>query len=72
MCVVFEGMKYTIFWFHLLLGQVKRSGYAKRAGIRVNDRITRINDTYASFLTLKEAQLLIRESGKHVRIYVVG
>lgn len=51
---------------------VKRSGYARRAGIRVNDIITRINETIAKTLTLQEAQLLIRESGKYVRIYVTG
>lgn len=51
---------------------VKRSGLARRAGIRINDRITKINDTPATKLTLKEAQLLIRESGKYVRIYVTG
>lgn len=52
--------------------QVNRSGYARRAGIRLNDRIVRINDTFANLLTLKEAQLLIRASGKKVRIHVVG
>lgn len=52
--------------------KVNRSGYAKRAGICLNDRIIRINDTYTDFLTLKEAQLLIRQSGKHVKIYVQG
>lgn len=51
---------------------VKRSGLARRAGIRINDRITKINRTPASKLTLKEAQLLIRYSGKHVKIYVIG
>ena len=52
--------------------QVNRSGYARRAGMRVTDRIVRINDTYADCLTLREAQLLIRRSGKSVRIYVTG
>lgn len=40
--------------------------------MRINDRIVRINDTFADCLTLKEAQLLIRLSGKQVRIYVQG
>lgn len=52
--------------------QVRRSGYARRAGIRVNDRIVQINDTPADPLTLREAQLLIRQSGKQVKIYVKG
>lgn len=52
--------------------QVRRSGYARRAGIRVNDRIVQINDTPADALTLREAQLLIRQSGKQVKIYVKG
>lgn len=51
---------------------VRRSGYAKRAGIRVNDTIVQINDTMANTLTLREAQLLIRQSGKQVKIYVKG
>lgn len=51
---------------------VKRSGLARRAGIRVNDIITKINKTSAKELTLKEAQLLIRDSGKYVKIYVTG
>lgn len=51
---------------------VKRSGLARRAGIRVGDIITKINKTPAEKLTLKEAQLLIRDSGKHVKIYVRG
>ncbi|KAJ6638340.1 PDZ and LIM domain protein 2 [Pseudolycoriella hygida] len=51
---------------------VRRSGYARRAGIRVNDTIVQINDTPADSLTLREAQLLIRQSGKQVKIYVKG
>ncbi|XP_037048163.1 uncharacterized protein LOC119082692 [Bradysia coprophila] len=52
--------------------EVRRSGYAFRAGIRVNDRIVQINETMADALTLREAQLLIRQSGKQVKIYVKG
>lgn len=52
--------------------QVRRSGYARRAGIRVNDTIVQINETPADPLTLREAQLLIRQSGKQVKIYVKG
>lgn len=49
-----------------------RSGYAFRAGLRVNDRIVRINHTFAGTLTLREAQILIRRSGKRLKIYVQG
>lgn len=59
-------------WEPLTIIGVRRSGYAFRAGLRLNDRITRINDTYADTLTLREAQMLIRRSGKHLKIYVVG
>lgn len=58
--------------FYLNLIKVQRSGLARRGGIRVNDIITQINDTPADVLTLRDAQLLIRESGKFVRIYVKG
>lgn len=51
---------------------MSRSGYAFRAGLRVNDRIVRINNTFAGTLTLREAQILIRRSGKSLRIYVQG
>lgn len=40
--------------------------------MRVNDTILAINDTPADNLTLMEACELIRESGRHVRIYVRG
>lgn len=56
----------------LVVTNVQRSGLARRGGIRVNDIITKINDTPADVLTLRDAQLLIRESGKFVRIYVKG
>lgn len=51
---------------------VRRSGLARRAGMRVGDVITQINTTPAMNLTLMEAQRLIRQSGKFVRIYVTG
>lgn len=51
---------------------VTRAGLARRAGIRVGDVITQINDTPAENLTFNEAQALIRKSGKYVRIYVRG
>ncbi|XP_058462350.1 uncharacterized protein LOC131437177 isoform X2 [Malaya genurostris] len=51
---------------------VKREGLARRAGIRVNDVITKINDTYADKLTLAQAQELIAESGRTVKIFVSG
>lgn len=51
---------------------VRRSGLARRAGIRVNDIITKINETKADKLTLLEAQLLLQEAGKSVKIFVRG
>lgn len=51
---------------------MKRSGYGFRAGIRKDDIITRINDVYADSMTLHEAQMLIRKSGKAVQIFVLG
>lgn len=51
---------------------VTRTGLARRAGIRVGDRITQINETPADGLTFTEAQKLIRKSGRYVRIYVKG
>lgn len=49
-----------------------KTGLARRAGIRLGDVITQINETPADNLTLKEAQLLIRNSGRFVRIFVMG
>ncbi|XP_052868603.1 uncharacterized protein LOC128274437 isoform X2 [Anopheles cruzii] len=51
---------------------VKREGLARRAGIRVNDIITKINETYADKMTLAQAQELIAESGRTVKIFVSG
>lgn len=52
--------------------QCAKGGRANDAGMRVNDTILAINDTPADDLTLMEACELIRESGRHVRIYVRG
>lgn len=52
--------------------QVKRTGLAYRAGIRINDIITRINNVYTDDMTLREAQRLIRKSGRYVQIFVLG
>ncbi|XP_065072915.1 uncharacterized protein LOC135697219 [Ochlerotatus camptorhynchus] len=51
---------------------VRREGLARRAGIRVNDVITMINETSADKLTLAQAQELIAESGRTVKIFVRG
>lgn len=52
--------------------QLRKEGKAIEAGMRVNDIILQINDTPADNLTLMEACELIRESGRHLRIYVKG
>lgn len=52
--------------------KVSKLGMARRAGIRIGDVITRINNTYAEGLTLLEAQLLILRSKKQVQIFVRG
>lgn len=52
--------------------QVRRSGYAYRAGIRKDDIIFRINNIYTDDMTLIEAQKLIKNSGKNVQIFVRG
>lgn len=52
--------------------QLRKEGRAIEAGMRVNDQILQINDTPADDLTLMEACEMIRESGKHLRIYVRG
>ncbi|XP_031624477.1 uncharacterized protein LOC116341506 [Contarinia nasturtii] len=51
---------------------VRRSGYAFRAGIRKNDIIFRINNVFTDDMTLLEAQKMIKKSGKHLRIFVKG
>lgn len=54
-------------WF-----QVEHRGLAYRAGIRPGDTITRINNVYTDDMTLREAQRLIRKSGRFVQIFVQG
>ena len=56
----------------LTVVSVRRCGLARRAGIRVNDKISKINEIDAMKLTLAEAQALIQESGREVKIYVWG
>lgn len=56
----------------LTIVAVKRTGLARRAGIRVGDVITQINDTPADSMTLLDAQMEIHESGRSVKIYVKG
>jgi C-terminal processing protease CtpA/Prc len=57
---------------YLTIISVKRSGLARRAGMRVGDKISSINDVNADKLTLKEAQQMISESGRYVKIVVRG
>jgi membrane-associated protease RseP (regulator of RpoE activity) len=51
---------------------VKKNGLAKRAGIKVGDIITHINNSPADKLTLIEAQLEIQESGRSLKLTVKG
>lgn len=55
-----------------IVWQVDKTGMARRAGIRIGDIITRINNTYAEGLTMTEAQRLINQSKRHVQIFVWG
>ncbi|XP_037807447.1 uncharacterized protein LOC119600928 [Lucilia sericata] len=48
------------------------TGLARRAGMRIGDEITQINDTPALELTFNEALELFRKSGRYVRVYVRG
>lgn len=52
--------------------QVRKAGYAFRAGIRNNDVIFRINNIFTDDMTLLEAQKLIKKSGKSLQIFVKG
>ncbi|CAO1403106.1 unnamed protein product [Diamesa tonsa] len=56
----------------LTIVAVKKTGLARRAGIRVGDVITMINDTPADNLTMLQAQREIHESGRFVKIFVKG
>lgn len=51
---------------------VRKNGLARRAGIKVGDCITQINNTPADELTLLEAQIEIQESGRSLKIVVSG
>lgn len=57
---------------YLTIISVKRTGLARRAGMRVGDKISTINDIDADHLTLREAQELISKSGRQVKIVVRG
>jgi C-terminal processing protease CtpA/Prc len=56
----------------LTISAIKRDGLAQRAGMRVADQILRINEIDATSMSLQEAQLLISQSGRYVRIAVFG
>ena len=49
---------------------VKKNGLAKRAGIKVGDIITHINNIATNKMTLKDAQLEIKKSGKSLKLTV--
>jgi S1-C subfamily serine protease len=51
---------------------VKKNGLARRAGIKVGDIITHINNSPAETLTLIDAQLEIHESGRSLKLTVRG
>lgn len=51
---------------------IKKSGLARRAGIKVGDIITHINNAPADSLTLIDAQLEIQESGRSLKLTVKG
>jgi C-terminal processing protease CtpA/Prc len=56
----------------LTISAIKRDGLAQRAGMRVADQILRINDIECNNMSLQEAQLMISQSGRYVRIAVFG
>ncbi|XP_065363781.1 uncharacterized protein LOC135957049 [Calliphora vicina] len=56
----------------LTIVNVTPTGLARRAGMRIGDEITQINDTPALELTFNEALELFRKSGRYVRVYVRG
>ncbi|XP_070493550.1 uncharacterized protein [Chironomus tepperi] len=49
---------------------VKKNGLAKRAGIKVGDIISHINNIPTDRMTLNDAQLEIQESGKSLKLTV--
>lgn len=56
----------------LTIVNVTPTGLARRAGMRIGDEITQINDTPALELTFNEALELFRKTGRYVRVYVRG
>lgn len=56
----------------LTIINVTPTGLARRAGMRIGDEITQINDTPALDLTFNEALQLFRSSRRFVRVYVRG
>ena len=56
----------------LTVVSVKKNGLAKKAGIKVGDVITHINNSPADNITLLEAQLEIQESGRNLKLTVKG
>lgn len=49
---------------------VKKNGLARRAGIKVGDIISHINNIPTNKMTLNDAQLEIQESGKSLKLTV--
>lgn len=51
---------------------VRKNGLARRAGIKVGDIITHINNSPADSLTLIDARVEIQESGRSLKLTVKG
>lgn len=51
---------------------VKKNGLARRAGIKVGDNITHINNSSVENMSLIDAQLEIQESGRQLKLTVKG
>ena len=56
----------------LIVVAVKKNGLAKRAGIKVGDIISHINNMSTNKMTLIDAQLEIQECGKSLKLTVKG
>lgn len=56
----------------LTIVSVSATGLAKRAGMRVGDEITQINDVPALEMTFNEALDMFRKNKRYVRVYVRG
>ena len=54
----------------LIVIGVKKNGLAKRAGIKVGDIISHINNIPTNKMTLNDAQLEIQVSGKNLKLTV--